>query len=336
MNGCSWWPLGVALLIGLLGLGSLTDVDTPPDFAPVPPPPVSVVNFEQIAADYPRVDGSTSTLPLAKFVACRVYGVPCIWGEFFGEPRWVSTDYTVEIDQAIADKINNLSHTTTHDAYVNLIENRTDLILVARLPSQEELELAEANGVEMDFRPVALDALVFVVNSANPIENLTLDQIRAVYTGQITDWSELDASSTVGVINAYRRDAQSGSQELIEALVMQDQTMIDLPDMMIPTMGGLISMINEDPQGLGYSVYYYATFIYPAEATALVPIEGVAPSSANIAVRDYPLIAEVYVGVRADMPTDSTAVMMRDWLLTPDGQATVIESGYVEVMPVNP
>ncbi|KAB2855507.1 MAG: hypothetical protein F9K46_15465 [Anaerolineae bacterium] len=209
-------------------------------------------------------------------------------------------------------------------------------MLVARLPSDEEITLAEAAGVELDLRPVALDALVFVKNADNPVASLTLDQIRAVYTGDITKWSDIDPASTWGTINAYRRDPQSGSQELIEALVMQDLTMIDLPDMMIPTMGGVITMLADDPQGLGYSVYYYATFIYPHQNIGLLAVEGVEPNSANIAAHTYPLVAEVYVGVRADMPADSTAVMLRDWLLMPDGQATVIESGYVAVQPVHP
>lgn len=334
MNGCSWWPLVVALFIGLLGLGSLTDADQPPDSAPAPPAPVAVVNLEQIAADYPRVDGSTSTLPLARFIACRIYEVECFWSEYVYEPRWVEVDYDADAD--IANQIIDIAHHQTHESYVNLIENRTDLILVARLPSDEEITLAEAAGVELDLRPVALDALVFVKNADNPVASLTLDQIRAVYTGDITKWSDIDPASTWGTINAYRRDPQSGSQELIEALVMQDLTMIDLPDMMIPTMGGVITMLADDPQGLGYSVYYYATFIYPHQNIGLLAVEGVEPNSANIAAHTYPLVAEVYVGVRADMPADSTAVMLRDWLLMPDGQATVIESGYVAVQPVHP
>ena len=57
-----------------------------------------------------------------------------------------------------------IGHHGTHSAYLNLINGEADLILVARSPSMEELELAQLSGVEFDIRPVALDAFVFIVN----------------------------------------------------------------------------------------------------------------------------------------------------------------------------
>jgi phosphate transport system substrate-binding protein len=99
--------------------------------------------------------------------------------------------------------------------------------------------------------------------------------------------------------------------------------------MIFPGMMGPINAISSDPQGIGYSVYFYASFMLPDENVKLLGIEGVVPTSETIANREYSLGTEVYTVVRADMPTDSTAVMLRDWLLTADGQETVEESGYV-------
>ena len=58
-------------------------------------------------------------------------------------------------------------------------------------------------------------------------------------------------------------------------------------------------------------------------------VDGVPPTSENIASGAYPLATEVYVAVRQDTPQASTAIMFRDWLLSDDGQRVVEESGYV-------
>jgi phosphate transport system substrate-binding protein len=105
--------------------------------------------------------------------------------------------------------------------------------------------------------------------------------------------------------------------------------MIDAPEMIFETMMGPINAIGEDPGGIGYSVYFYAKFILPDPRIKLIAIEGVEPTSENIASGTYPLATEVYVVVRADMPEDSTAVLLRDWLLTEAGQAAIASSGYV-------
>jgi len=83
--------------------------------------------------------------------------------------------------------------------------------------------------------------------------------------------------------------------------------------------------------GLGYSVYYYANFMFPHQHVKLIDIDGVHPTAENIASGSYPLATEVYVVVREDMAEDSSAVMFRDWLLTDAGQTVVKESGYVPI-----
>ena len=196
------------------------------------------------------------------------------------------------------------------------------------MPSDDEIRQAGIKSVKLDIRPVALDAFVFLVHVDNPAQSLTLDQIRDIYTGKTTTWDELGG---IGEINAYQRNPNSGSQELMDDLVMQGRQMVDAPDMIFPGMMGPINAISSDPQGVGYSVYFYASFMLPDENVRLLGIEGVVPTSESLANGDYSLATEVYAMVRADIPNDSTAVMLRDWLLTEGGQDTVEESGYVPI-----
>jgi phosphate transport system substrate-binding protein len=311
---------------------------TPIEASPAPTfPPVAKPDLTAIAADYPRVDGSTSTYPLQMVLACKILGVPCVWDtDPFTRLRRIAPDPTYQGSPQPVERLFNIQHNGTHGSYMNLIEGTTDLILVARSPSKDELDAARAKGIALDVRPVALDAFVFLLNAENPVDSLTIETVRGIYTGEITSWAEVRVSGPQGgdlggEIHAYQRNPNSGSQELMETLVMRDEPMIEAPDMILETMMGPVNAIAEDPLGIGYSVYFYAEFIFPEEKVKLCGIDGMEPTSDNIAKRAYPLTTEVYAVVRQGMPEDSTAMMLRNWLLTEEGQAAIAESGYVSI-----
>jgi phosphate transport system substrate-binding protein len=300
--------------------------------------PGSEAVLESIAHDYPNVDGSTSAHPLQVLLACTILRVPCAWQESpaLDATRWFGPDPSFEKSPQLVEEISSIRHNGTHGAYTSLIEGSADFILVARVPSEDELTVAQVNGVALDVQPVALDAFVFLVNSDNPVDNLALENIRDIYTGRIAYWTELEVggerSDGAGQeIHTYQRNRNSGSQELMETLVMQGVPMKDSPDMMLVSMTGPINAISEDPWGIGYSVYYYAVSIFPSEFVKLIGVDGVVPTSDSIADRSYPLTTEVYAVIREGMSQDSTAVLLRDWLLTEEGQEVVAESGYLPI-----
>jgi phosphate transport system substrate-binding protein len=281
-----------------------------------------------IARDYPKVDGSTSTQPLHVVVACKAFGVRCAWQEAIFSERTIGPDLTQKVRAEAGKVFDATRHTGTNSAYVNLIQGKADLILVARAPSADELKMAKERRVELDVRAFALDAFVILVNIQNPIDDLKIENVHAVYTGKITDWATFGGK---GPIKAYQRDRNSGSQELMEALVMQGASMINAPEMIIETMMGAVNAIGRDPLGIGYSVYYYVTFMLPDKNVKLVGISGVKPTADHIATRAYPLTAEVHAVTRKNMPHDSMAIMLRDWLFTDAGRAAIVESGYVPI-----
>ena len=280
------------------------------------------------AESYPHVDGSTSTLPLQVMIACTILEVRCAWteGDFFDTTRRIAP-----VDNLMASEQNeaifNLNHSGTHGAYMNLIEKQADLILVAREPSRDELAAAETERLSLDAQPVALDAFVFLVHVDNPVESLSLEQLRDIYTGKITNWSEVGGFDAE--IHTYQRNANSGSQELMEKLVMRGEGMLNSPDMILLSMMGPFSAIRDDPQGIGYSVYFYAANIFPEEQVKMIAIEGIGPASATIARRTYPLVTEVYAVLREDTPVGRSARILRDWLHSNEGQQAVKASGYV-------
>lgn len=319
----------VAFFLSAVLLGEARAV--PPAPTPTPDPVIRT-----LVQDYPRVDGSTSAFPLNWAVACALLHVECQWG--FGDPFSFPPFFEVP-EGSDPDQINHIldaiQKSGTHDAYVNLIEGRTDLILVARAPSDDERRAADEAGVALDLRPVARDAFVILLHRDNPLDSLSVEAIRSVYTGETTTWSQLGVRLPGGEdgINAYQRDPNSGSQELMESLIMQGEPMIEGPDMVLPTMIGLMLAVENDPQGIGYSVYFYVTHLLLDEGEEptlkMAAIDGIAPSSETIRAGSYPFVTEVYAVTRADMPAGSTALQLRDWLLAPAGQAVIEQSGYV-------
>ena len=296
------------------------------------PPTARAVDISQLTVEnYPRVDGSTSAYPLQMTLACQILDVPCIWleGDLFSTTRSIIPDPEFEGSSDQVEKIYNIWHSGTHGSYMNLIEGNADIIIVARPPSEDELQAAEQADLHLEFKPIALDAFVFVLNEKNPIDTITLDNIRAVYTGEITNWLKLGGS--FAEIHTYQRNRNSGSQELMESLVMRGAPMIESPDMILESMMGPIHAISDDPLGIGYSVYFYAAFIFPHERVKMIAVDGVRPTSENIADRSYPLTTEVYAVIRGDAPQDSAARLLLDWLQTAEGQAAIAKSGYVPI-----
>lgn len=280
--------------------------------------------------NYPRVDGSTSAHPLAAIVACNSLNISYTWTTYWDNTKRIVPNASEPGKEYIAENITEkVIHHGTHTAYTNLIQNYTDIILVAREPSEDELGLAGELGVELEIKPVALDAFVFILNINNVVESLTVKQIQDIYTGNITRWDTVGGSAEN--ITPYMRNDNSGSQELMEALVMKDLEMIDAPELILLGMMGPINMLSSDETGIGYSVYFFEEFMAPNELIKLCGVDGIIPNYETIKSKQYTFTTEVHVVIRSDLGKNTTAYQLMDWLLSEEGQQVVKESGYVPI-----
>lgn len=256
--------------------------------------------------DFPRMDGSTANLPLMAAVLSAVTG----------------------LDSETAE--NTVSCTTTPTAWTQLANGYTDLLLVYEAAEDTQAALDDI-GVALEATPIGLDALVFIVNEQNPVQSVTQDQLRQIYTGQITNWQDLGGEDLA--IQAFQRDPTSGSQSLFRKLLMPDQEPMEAPTEFIPSeMGGLIERLasyNNEGSAIGYSVFYYASYMYAKPGLRFLAVDGVTPSDETIADQTYPLLNPFYVVIRADEPDDSPARQVRDWLLTEAGTQVISDAGYI-------
>ena len=261
------------------------------------------------------IDGSTATIPITAE----------LYRQFF--------DYS---DKKLDEYQIAYSHSMTHNAYMNLIERKNRFstapvsIIFVTSPSEEEMQLAEKAGVELDITPIAKDGFVFITHKSNPVDNLTVEQIQAIYTGEITNWKEVGGEDIE--IQAYQREANSGSQTAMEQMVMQGKKMMKAKEAhVIGGMGELIESVAEYENGkasIGYTYYYYINNLYKNENIKVLKINGITPDNENLINESYPFSTNYYAVIRGDEKADSPARKLRDFFITEQGQQLIEMAGY--------
>lgn len=285
------------------------------------------IKLEYTYADYPRFDCSTSAWPLVNLVTCKILDLKYEWKSFGMQTEKYLVPITTPEQMSLYNEL--ISVNGTDKAYINLIDTIADIIIVARPPSEDEINYAKKKGVTLKLQEIALDAFVFIVNKNNPVTALTTEQIRNIYTSKITNWEQV--GGWYEQIHPYTRERNSGSQELMNALVMNELKSTISNDMELMGMMGPINRIGKDTLGLGYSVYYYEHFMAPNEKLKLCAVDGVVPDYETIATKKYPYTTPVFAVIRENTGRESNTNKMFEWLITEQGQNIVKESGYVHI-----
>ena len=272
--------------------------------------PVEVLSEDPYTALWGRIDGSTATQPLSNAIYQNRTGLP------------------------EAEKHTPLNHSTTYQSYDYLFgEDTRDKLPLADLIFVTEPYEAERTriGENYELVPIALDALVFLNNAQNPTEELSREQLRSIYTGQVQNWADVGGEATE--VKAFQRPYDSGSQTLFENLLMRGaETMRPPHEWLATEMGFLVAAVasyDNAASALGYSMYYYVTNMYIDSRVRVLAVDGILPSVQSIADGSYPLATAYYAVFSKDLPTDHPARTLVAWLLTEEGQEVVRQAGYV-------
>ena len=207
-----------------------------------------------------------------------------------------------------------MQYKNTVRGYKAIVDGDTDILFCAA-PSEAQRQYAKEQGVELVYVPVGLEGFVFFVNENNPVDSLTVEQIRDIYGGEITTWKEVGGANRV--INPVTRLAGSGSQSAMDAFMKGREI---APKSIFSVTGASI----------GFSFRYYMDGIVGNESVKMLALNGVAPSAENIRNGTYPIIAQFYAIYRADHDNPHIPVLI-DWILSDEGQTLIEESGYVRL-----
>ncbi|MBQ2697321.1 MAG: substrate-binding domain-containing protein, partial [Clostridia bacterium] len=266
----------------------------------VPDTPASLA----IAENHPRLDGATAAYPFYAAAAQATYkGLD---------------DYSVNDVVACS---------TTADAYERLFEDRIDIFFGAE-PSAAQRAEAEQRGLTLHMTPLSREAFVFFVHKSNPVDSLTIEQVRAIYRREITNWKDLGGRNRA--ILPFQREEGSGSQTIMQKLMGEGGMAEPLTYEQQSMMGGMIDRVADyrnAPGAIGYSFRYFTNEMYQNKEIKLLAIEGVAPTVENIKNGSYPFITDAYA-VTTKEPTGHVKALL-DWLTGPEGQALIEKAGGV-------
>ena len=256
----------------------------------------------------PEMDGSTSTIPLEGGIIASLF------------------DLTQEEAEV------GVAHSTTYGSFNNLMEDKCDIIFSTPL-SEEQFNTAKSKNIELELVPVVYEGFVFVVNASNPVDTLTQQQIKDIYSGKITNWKEVGGNDAE--IVAYQRNETSGSQNYMTAFMKDSELMEPKTDFIPASMVGLMDAVatyDNAENAIGYSVYAYAADMYGnGNEIKFIKVDGVEPTKATMASKEYPLLNYNYA-IYNKAKVDSTTVdELCEWLLTYDGQVAMSNAGYIPV-----
>jgi phosphate transport system substrate-binding protein len=211
-----------------------------------------------------------------------------------------------------------------------LLNGTTDICSASRDMKEKEIADARAKGIEPTPNVVARDGIAVIVNPANPISELTQEQIAKIYTGAYTRWNQLGGPDQKIIV--LSRESSSGTYVFFQehVLKMKDYT---VEARLMPATSAIVQSVGADKWAIGYVGLGYA-----AEAKGKVKIlavkadeksPAVVPSEETVISGTYSIARPLYLYTKG-VPTGSAKAFV-DFCLSPDGQKIAVETGYVPV-----
>ena len=248
----------------------------------------------EITENIPVLDGSEALYPIYSAVAYSIYpesSVSFSDGEF-------SEESSVQMKNTIR-------------GFTAVVDGDTDIFLTAH-PSESQMAYAKEKGVELELVPIGKEAFVFIVNKENPVSDLSVDEIRKIYSGEITNWSAVGGEFLP--INPTKRLENSGSQSTMKVF-MKGTEMKSNP------LGFL-------GRSIGFSFRFYVSDVAENGGIKILSVNGVYPDKENISNKSYPVVADFYAVYRKDNENENVKKVI-DFLLSDEGKKIIEETGYV-------
>ncbi len=221
-------------------------------------------------------------------------------------------------------------YNNTPDGNRALAQGEIDFMIGVK-PNEHYQNMAAEKGYELESIPIGKEAFVFFTNAKNPIASLTIEQVRGIYSGKITNWKQVGGEDLE--IQVFMRNGNSGSASALYKL-MGDLPMVEpQKDFVFDLMSGIVQAASdyENHRGaIGFSFRYYVTDIVSENGIRFIPIEGVEPTIDSVTDETYPLVDNMYISYRKGQVTKEMQRFL-DWVLSEEGQLLVERSGYAPV-----
>ncbi|WP_071396927.1 PstS family phosphate ABC transporter substrate-binding protein [Bacillus tuaregi] len=260
----------------------------------------------KIQDNLPLLDGATALYPVYSSFVQAVYP---------------EKDYPLEEGEVVSSQTSN--------AFDRLLKGEVDIIFIAH-PSENQMRVAEQQGVELNLTAIGREAFVFFVHPKNQVDQLTIEQIKSIYSGKITNWSEVGGKDEE--IRAFQRPEGSGSQSAL-INVMDGVPLMEPPsEDIVSAMGGIIqetTSYQNRTNAMGFSFRHFSQNMVENGKIKNIAVEGTLPTKENIQNKTYPLVDQFYaITAGSDNPHIEPFI---NWMLSEQGQELVERTGYVPV-----
>ena len=263
-----------------------------------------------LTSDLPRLDGAAAVFPLYSAFVNAVYPETKL-NTYFGS-------------------VGPFNYFNTPGGYRALAERQTDIFFGA-YPSEDQIAYAKEQGTEFIYTPIGKEAFVFFVNAKSDVDDLSAEDIRRIYAGEVKDWSELGFAK--GEIKAFQRNEGSGSQSMF--LRFMGDTVPEKPpverrqDLMIGAYEVVSDYVNNSG-AIGFSFRYYLESVIGRDDIKMISVDGVAPTIENIESGAYPITGYLYAVTWEGNPNENVERLLA-WICGEQGQELVEKTGYAPV-----
>ena len=259
----------------------------------------SILHLEE---DLPVLNGSETLFPFYSAVVDMVYP------ETIGELNKKGSPYRFG---------------GTAAAYKELLEGKTDIVF-SESPSKEILKRAKELGIELKLIPIGHEALVFFTNSSNIVSGLSSEQIRSIYSGVCTDWSEVGGDELP--ITAFQAKEGTAVYHCMKAF-MGDVPMKSSQKKFSFEMDSDTDYYNESG-AIGYSFLHYARSLNVDKGMNLLAVDNIYPYDMSIIEDEYPLAERIYCVVVENRVSENARKLI-SWITDVQGQRLLEKSGYL-------
>ena len=203
-----------------------------------------------------------------------------------------------------------------------LLDGTCDIANSSREMKGEEKEAAKSKGIDVQEITVAYDMIVPVVNTANPVKNITMTQLNAIYDGSINNWKQLGGKDET--IVCISRDTSSGTYEIWHEKVMK-KTDVRNDALLQASNGTIVSAVAGNPKAIGY-----IGFGYIDSSVKPLVVDNVTPTIDNGKSGKYPISRKLYMYVDKNKLSPEAKNYI-DYVLSPKGQNLVKETGFISI-----
>jgi phosphate transport system substrate-binding protein len=208
-----------------------------------------------------------------------------------------------------------------------LINGTTDIAMSSRPIKEAEVQKVKGRDPKGPQQiAVAKDGITFYVHESNPVEALSIEQLRAIYLGDLKNWKEVGGPDKTIVL--YSRENSSGTYVFVKDEVLKGEDFAPEAQT-LPGTAAVVNAVSKETYGIGYGGGAYAKGIKELKVRKTADSEAVAPTQENIQRGTYPLSRDLFFYLPGDARGPTQAFI--DFTLSPEGQKIVSEVGYFPV-----